>query len=249
MPNLLESREGDHDHPSWKKAAELAREMGVTVRTKSESKLQRLIGVLLFFNPSYMTGFITTIGRGIWVPDSWAYRSRTASDSCTLVHELTHVHQYEKVPWPLFYMGYLFPQVLAPLALLALLAIPLSNLWLLNLLWLIMAAPIPAPFRAMYEAEAYAVSYLMSYWSIGKDAPSPPLGADGILHGVAGRSDHLKLLYRIPHFTGWNYYRMWPSERGVAEWIAHHLQATSDGEWGQTNPIVERAHRLYIGKP
>jgi hypothetical protein len=248
MPNLLEPSAEDHDHPSWQKAAEMALQMGVTVRTKSESKLQRLIGALLFFNPSYMTGFITTIGRGIWVPDSWAGRPRTWSDTTTLVHELAHVHQYERIPWPLFYLAYLFPQVLAPLALMAFLAIPFSNLWLLNLLWLVCAAPIPAPFRAMYEAEAYVVSYLMRFWARGEDAPFPPMDADGILHGD-GSGTHLMLRSRIPHFTGWNYYRMWPSERGVAEWMAHHLRATAEGEWSQTNPIVEQAHRLYRGKP
>jgi hypothetical protein len=161
---------------------------------------------------------------------------------------VAHVHQYERLPSCLFSIGYLFPQVLAPLALLSILAWPLSNLWLLNLLWLVCAAPLPAPFRAMWEAEAYAVSYLMSFWVLGEELPLPALTAEQVDSGM-NVSRHHVLERALGNFTGWSYYRMWPWRRGVSVWISAHLRAAADGEWRQTNPVVERAHRAFLGNP
>ena len=66
---------------------------------KEDSKLMKFISKLLFFNKTFMTDYVTTIGRTIYVPSGYI-------SSTTLRHELVHVADYNAHPvW--FTLSYL----------------------------------------------------------------------------------------------------------------------------------------------
>lgn len=119
------------------------------VRDKADSFLQRAIGWLLKYvgNPDYMRNYWTTIGYTTYrstvvYPDEWL----------TVLHEGCHAVQRKRWRF-LFYIGYLFPQILAiPFVALA---VSCGWWWLLGLVCL---APLPAPFRWLAERQAYRVS-------------------------------------------------------------------------------------------
>lgn len=168
----------------------LHRAYGFVERTKSGSILMRIIAVLVYpFNQRFTSEYTTTIFGRIYYPDG--YVQTDPGDAWrTLAHEGRHLHDAKWVGEPWFSLSYLFPQVLASLGLLALLAIPLSSWWLLNLGWLLALAPWPAPWRARWERNGYLASIvvdIMRGWDV-----------DG-----AWYSD-----YMISHFSGWGYYHM-----------------------------------------
>jgi hypothetical protein len=133
----------------------------VQIRFKSESKLLKFLRPILeLFNKNFWHGYVTTIGSTIWVPDDWFERGDLKSRLQTTAHEVLHVKQGKDQGAFLHAFLYLFPQSLAPLALLSLLAIPFGIGWLWCLLFLLCLAPLPAPFRYLKELEAYRVKVL-----------------------------------------------------------------------------------------
>lgn len=66
---------------------------------KSKSKFMAVLGKILFFNPDFMTRYVTTIGRTIYCPNG-------KISPTTLEHELQHVRDYDR--WGLlFALSYL----------------------------------------------------------------------------------------------------------------------------------------------
>lgn len=124
---------------------------------KSESWLMKTIGFFLKpFNPEFHS-YITTIGKTIYVPDDFfSHNEMAVLDIVT--HETQHIIDYVNNP-ALFVLGYLFPQWLAVLGILGLFGIivPPMFLFFFALLFL---APIPAPWRYLYELRGYRVSVL-----------------------------------------------------------------------------------------
>jgi hypothetical protein len=85
---------------------------------KNNSGLMKTIGFLLKpICPTFMTGFITTIGTTMYVPEAWA-TYRVTSKAEILRHERVHMRQAKKygmlwfsilylfVPLPLFFANY-----------------------------------------------------------------------------------------------------------------------------------------------
>lgn len=175
---------------------------GFDVRIKDDSRLMKLIAKILFFNPNFMDSFVTTIGPVVYIPRLWF----TEADSGTreypygiIAHELVHVHDSEKSK--LFEIGYLFPQWLALIALLApVFAIFFGAGWW-HLLWaLVLILPIPAIWRNKYERRGYAMSLAVAYWKTGQISPKH-------MHHITEQ------------FTGPTYYFMWPFKKSVEKWI------------------------------
>lgn len=54
---------------------------------------------------TYLSRYVTTLGRTIYVPDDWAARS-SSSRLETLRHEAKHVEQFERLGWPLMVLVY-----------------------------------------------------------------------------------------------------------------------------------------------
>ena len=61
------------------------------IKYKNESIFMKILGMLLFFNPAFMTSYTTTIGSTIYFPDQRFIVSRETSSSIILLHELVHI--------------------------------------------------------------------------------------------------------------------------------------------------------------
>lgn len=136
----------------------------IQIVSKDKSKLMRMIGWLFSItkiSPTFMTDYITTIGETIYIPQVLLDGSDQESLVQVVAHETVHVADSNKLTGPFFKFLYLFPQSLAPLALISLLGI-----WKLNFLWcllfLLCLAPIPAPFRYLFELRAYRTQILFA---------------------------------------------------------------------------------------
>ncbi len=165
---------------------------------KDESPLMKFCNVFVgLFNSQFMTEYTTTIaflGR-IYTPTKWY----AGAEWRTLAHEGVHLVQAKRDGQLLFSLKYLFPQCLAPLALLAIGAIWWMPM-LFALLFLLFLAPLPAPWRVRYEREAYRVSAACDKL-IGFDITSK-----------------LYVDYMQHHYTGWGYYRpAWSRVEGIED--------------------------------
>jgi hypothetical protein len=102
---------------------------GFTIKRKSSSRLMRLLSVLLFFNPRFMTHYVTTIGHWMWVPEAWDTWADAAKEQL-LRHEAVHMRQQRRYSFPLYAFLYVF------------FPLPIGLAW----------------FRARFEWEAYSES-------------------------------------------------------------------------------------------
>lgn len=140
---------------------ELKRYYVFNVKYKDQSWFMKFLAMFLFFNKDFMTGYITTLGSTIYFPDATWVKENEYAAMKVLAHEVVHVNQADQYSKFLFSILYLFPQCLAVLSLLAVLAIFwLPFLWCL--LFLIFLAPIPAPWRAKFEFEAYTMTLFIT---------------------------------------------------------------------------------------
>lgn len=200
----------------------------LAVVKKSDSKLHKLIGRVLakVGNKSYMESYATTIGTTIAIP--------TGNDMSWTValHEGRHVLDFKR--WGhLFSVGYLFPQLLGILGVLASLLVSVLVLcgfspWLLLvLLSLVFLAPLPAPFRAMMEARAYLVTIGCLFWS-------NRLKEDWLVTGALATI-----------FSTGGYYWMWPFKKMVARYFTKKLEALKADKL-ELDPYLA-ACRIYAG--
>ncbi len=136
----------------------------IKVMPKNSSKLMQAIGWLFRvtkISPEFMERYITTIGETVYFPDKMLEEGDSEKIVRVLVHETIHVADSKRFSGPVFSFLYLFPQSLALLSLLSLLAVwKIGFLWCL--LFLLCLAPIPAPFRYWFELKAYRTQILIS---------------------------------------------------------------------------------------
>jgi len=174
---------------------------GVKLAYKRHSKLMKLISKLLFFNKKFMTKYYTTLGSTIYIPDS---HPATPLNLEVIAHECKHIYDSRQHPI-LYNLGYMFPQIMALFAFLALGAIWSSLSWLWCLLFLIFLAPIPSPGRMLIERQGYLMSLACEYW-------------------LNGRVNASSYTWIAKHFTGPNYYWMWPfSRRRIMLWFVNQV--------------------------
>ena len=129
-----------------------------------------------------MTSYISVIYPRMYVPKLPWKENDHYSAILVLAHEWVHLSDRKRFGF-LFDIGYLFPQCLAFLSLLA----PfLSVWWLLCLLFLL---PIPSPTRAWLEFRGYSMTMACKWWLTG----------NGINYYWIERQ-----------FVGQWYYFMWP---------------------------------------
>lgn len=128
------------------------------IKYKDQSWLMKILGKILFFNPSFMASYTTTIGQTIYFPNEKFVKAHPVSVSVILLHELVHMHDQKKISQPLFAISYLFPQILVPICLLLMFLVSWKIMLPLALLCLL---PIPAFFRAYWEKRAYLASLYM----------------------------------------------------------------------------------------
>jgi hypothetical protein len=132
------------------------------IRNKGEpDAFYRIISkVVGLFNKNMDTGYITVINGTCWFPASF-FSPDGKEFTCEpnhaikiLAHETVHEYDRKRLGTVPFTLIYLFPQVLAVLSLLAVLALWNPH-WLLCLFFLLFLTPIPAPGRAWLEVRGY----------------------------------------------------------------------------------------------
>jgi hypothetical protein len=158
---------------------------------KSQSKLMRLIGFVLNpFNPDFMTGFITTIGNTLYVPDAWMTDAQAKSTMTTIAHEFVHVSDWNanKIT---YILSYLFP---IPLFLIFL-GLSIFTPWFL-IGALISLFPWPAYWRMRLELHGYTMSLATYYWG-------------------GGSLNDQEIEYISGYFTGPAYGFMWPFKTNI----------------------------------
>jgi hypothetical protein len=146
----------------------------------------KMIGFVLFFNGDFMNGHTTTMFGKVYFPSKDFVECNYERATRIILHEAVHLKDEKESP-VFFKLGYLFPQILALLALLA-----FVNLWFL--LFLLALGPWPAPFREKSELRGFEKTLLM------------------IIFCDYNISEAVTSLANI--FTGWGYYRMsWSKTR------------------------------------
>lgn len=179
----------------------------ITIVEKSESRLMKAIGWLLFFNKGFMTDYITTIGTKVYWPNADKLGGQNFE---VLFHESQHAYDYKRNP-PWFVLSYLSPQILALLSLMSFIALTGNLLWLLSLLWLVMLAPLPSPMRNHWELRGSACNMAYTLWARGR-VPS-----------------HVKERIR-ENFISSDYYFMWPFSRSMDKQLEQAEEKIRDGE-------------------
>jgi len=163
------------------------------IKYKDQSTFMKIIGKLMFFNPTFMTHFVTTIGDTVYLPNEDYLKNNTEAFCDVFIHECTHMYDEKRLGFP-YNVLYAFPQMLfLPMFLLLFvlswkLVVPLA---------LLMLAPLPAPFRAYFEKRAYFVQMYAGYKLYNVDPAESGL-----------------------RYTTWfkdgSYYFMWPIEQDTA---------------------------------
>ena len=179
------------------------------VVSKDDSAFMKLLGGIMFFNPSFMTSFVTTIGPTTYAPAKDIAANRWE----VIAHEGVHARDSERMGSAAFKLLYLFPQCLASFAALALLA-PLSHWFLLALVFLVCLAPLPAPGRVWAERRGYLMS--------------------GCMDALSGTKIHeaAYIDWMTDHFTTGQYYFMHWGRAGMRQAIINdmaHAQRLVDG--------------------
>ncbi|NDC23033.1 MAG: hypothetical protein EBZ49_02725 [Proteobacteria bacterium] len=178
-----------------------------TVRNKANPDgLYRVIRpFVMLFNKDIDTGYITVINGQCWFPKDYFLSDgsfdpeRAAGVIPVLAHETIHEFDRKRLGTLSFTLAYLFPQILASLSLLSVLA-AVNPAWLLCLFFLLFLTPIPAPGRAWLEIRGYKTNL-----SIAKLC-----GWDTNLYSFKIIQDH---------FVSPSYYYMMP----IRSWVSKHL--------------------------
>lgn len=172
-----------------------------TIREKTNPNfLMKCVSLFVsLFNKDFNTRYITVIGGTMWTPKNYISTVIDISLLELLAHETMHEYDRKRLGTFLFSFLYLVPQALALLSLLSLLAIWFSPYWLLCLLFLLLAAPIPSIPRMYIELRGYRCNMLF-------------------MRHVDGHSEEEllnKVEYIVRQFTGPYYYFMWPFRKHI----------------------------------
>ena len=206
---------------------------GVKVGFKTEDRVQKLIGALMFFNPAYMTTYTTTWFGTVFYPNK-DFLHKGASGWTIFAHELVHLVDSKKHPIR-FFIEYAMPQGLAVLALLAPLGLFFPPLWGFALA-LLAAAPWPSPGRTKWEARGYTATMAIEYWQHGKI------------------SQFTKDWMISSPFTGWGYYKMGWSKAKATSLVDSMANEVISGrildqpEYKMTYDLLVEAQRVHTPK-
>ena len=139
---------------------------GFAIIDKRKSIFMRTIACLLFFAPKFLTHFVTSIGRKVYVPELPWNPNMPRAATRTLAHEYQHLSDMRAWRLVPFCIMYLFPQILAFFAILAFFFGP----WFL--LFLLFLAPWPSITRAWLEYRGYRMTIYAHYWLYNGTKPN-----------------------------------------------------------------------------
>ena len=173
---------------------------GFEILSKKESPLIKFVSKLLFFNKRFLTGYVTTLYPKVYVPElPWREKDHVAA-MATLAHEYVHLKDRKRM-WLFFNFLYLFPQNLAPFALLG--VFDNNPWWFLCLLFLL---PIPSPTRAWLEFRGYRMT--LAVWAHFLE---DKLDTGVFVNSIVDRN-----------FAGPSYYWMFPFKRFLLRKFYYH---------------------------
>jgi len=157
----------------------------------------------------YMTDFISFVGKALFVPDM--DRLEAYSFWRVLAHEFVHGWDAKEKPLMSFQLGYVVPQVLAFLALLA-----IGKIWVPWMAWFgicqVFLLPLPAPVRAWAEKRGYTMTLAASIWDGWSD--------ENVERRIEGITQN---------FTSGDYYWMWPFRSRVTGWFTEAVEDIKSG--------------------
>jgi hypothetical protein len=184
-----------------------------SVKWKNESFTQGLLGRLLFFNPKYMTGYITTLYPLVYFPSKDHYEKNPLNSLMVLAHE--RVHLLDSIRYGMWFkLSYLLPQVISVPLLVASIGCLIGNLKLVSLILLVLGLvaliPWPSPWRVNWEKRGYAMTLATNYWLFGS-IPDP-----------------LKQSVR-DHFLDWSYFKMARSPEDIDKWLEDIVASIENG--------------------
>ena len=189
---------------------------------KKDSTLMKILNVLLFFVPNFMTRFTTTVASTVYLTDNLMNEDSDAVISI-LAHEAQHVYDKNRITAVPYTLMYLAPQILVLCSLLSILAIWFSNAWLWSLLSLVLLAPIPSPGRMWVERRGYLMSLACHSW----------------LRGEATGFRYINSY--VKQFTAKNYYFMWPFGKSLETWFINNLTLAVENPKSM-GPVFESVH-------
>jgi len=189
---------------AYEKVSKLGKEeFGLQVKFKEDSLFMKVLGLILFFNPKFMTNYTTTIGKTVYFPTKQWLQNNEDSAAHVLAHELVHIGDSIQATPFVFSYGYLFPQSFALMSLFALFS---TNWWLLCILFL---APLPSPARTHWELRGYAMTDATYFKSLGMFSD---------MDWLAGQ------------FTSASYYFMWPFDSDIRDKIEENRELIKAGK-------------------
>ena len=197
-----------------------SQQYGVEIKFKDESRFMKALGYLLFFNPKFMTRFVTVIGKTVYFPSRQRVEQDPDSAARVLCHELVHLTDARRVGALSFSLSYLFPQCLALLALSAIFVGPWA------LLFLAFLAPLPAPLRTFWELRGYAMTDAVAYRMDGKFT---------FKDWMAGQ------------FTSGSYFFMWPFLSDIKDRIEENRKLILNGTLHEKIPAATDILNAYFG--
>jgi hypothetical protein len=191
------------------------------VKYKDQSTFMKILALLFFFNRSFMTDYITTIGNTIYIPTQDYIKLRPISGAVIFMHELVHMYDQKRIGNIWFQLAYMLPQILILPALLLFLlswkiAIPVI---------ILLALPIPAYFRMYFERRAYVSSVYVIQKLSERLKFNPRLDGQNT--------------YFIEYFIDSSYYFMWPFTGSVTDKFNAAAQLVQDGRRPYQDPVFD----------
>lgn len=222
--------------PSLDQAVRVVRDHipGFEIRYKDESWSSKVIAVIVWiFNRRYLTDYTTTRYPRVYFPSRAWVKENPRVATKVLLHEFVHLwDRQQKRVWHVF--GYGLPQILflflLPIFIVALcIPGPALKWWVTGIaggLALLSLAPWPAWFRRRAELRGYAMNIAINVWRYGSLA-------SGTVQWI------------VEHFTGWEYFRMWPFPkrirrdlRKIESDLVHGGALTPEAIEGDDDPYV-----------
>ncbi len=171
------------------------------IRYKNDSRMQKFVAMLLWiFNRHYMTKYVTTMYPIVWFPSREYIYENPWKAAKVLAHEYVHLYDAkgEQRWWKFRYLNPQAAMTLGSTMTLTALIVFADYSWWIYLIGLWTFLPWPAPFRRDAELRGYAMNMVINVWR----------------HGSIRRST---IEWIVDHFTGPDYFFMWPFRKGMTE--------------------------------
>jgi hypothetical protein len=208
---------------------QIANTLNLKIKFKNESLLMKVIGTILFFNKSFITSFIITLGSTVYFPSAEFLEQRTYDSLPVLFHEKRHELDSEKNK--LFPLFYLLPQLLAPISL----VLCFFSFWLGVSLFILFLLPLPAYWRKKYELRGYQMSLFVTY-ELCRENNLNVEATLAYLNRLIDSTDKL--------FTGPSYYFMWVF--GVKQELRETVNKILSDDILKDDPIYAEVRELLI---